>query len=238
MDTAAYVSFVDVPGARRVADGLWLLAGRPKHAVNVYVMGDVLVDAGTRHAARRILRQVRGLAVRSHVLTHGHMDHMGASHRVCRELGLPLLCGERDVAAVESGGRAGLADKPLPVRLQHRLVAGPGQAVSKTLAEGDHIAGFSVFEVPGHSPGHLAFWRAHDRVLVLGDVLFNLLPPTTRPGLRLPPTMLTPDPARNLASARRLAALEPQVICFGHGPPLFDGDRLQQFVAGASVVTT
>lgn len=221
----------------RVADDLWLLAGRPRHAINVYVMGDVLVDAGTRHAARRILHQVRGLALSAHVLTHGHMDHMGASHQLCEELRLPLRCGEADVAAVESGGRVGLADKPAPMRLQHRLVGGPGHPVSKALVEGDHIAGFSVLEVPGHSPGHLAFWREQDRVLLLGDVLFNLRPPTTRAGLRLPPAMLTPDPVTNLASARRLAALKPRVICFGHGPPLFDGERLQQFVADASVET-
>lgn len=65
-------------------------------------MGDVLVDAGTRHADRRILRQIRELPLRSHVLTHAHLDHMGASHRVCQELGLPLLCGGADVAAVEA----------------------------------------------------------------------------------------------------------------------------------------
>ena len=31
-----------------VADGLWQLRGRPRHAINVYLAGDVLVDAGTR----------------------------------------------------------------------------------------------------------------------------------------------------------------------------------------------
>ena len=45
---------------KRLADGLYLLHGLPPYAINVYLMGDVIVDAGTRHAARRILRQVRG----------------------------------------------------------------------------------------------------------------------------------------------------------------------------------
>jgi hypothetical protein len=45
---------------KRLADGLSLLNGLPPFAINVYLMGDVLVAAGTRHAAHRILRQVRG----------------------------------------------------------------------------------------------------------------------------------------------------------------------------------
>jgi glyoxylase-like metal-dependent hydrolase (beta-lactamase superfamily II) len=97
-------------------------------------------------------------------------------------------------------------------------------APSKTCASG-----------PGHSPGHLAFWREQDRVLVLGDVLFNLRLPTGRPGLQLPPSALTADPVTNLASARRLGALQPEIVCFGHGPPLRDGDRFQRFVADAMV---
>jgi glyoxylase-like metal-dependent hydrolase (beta-lactamase superfamily II) len=129
-------------------------------------MGDVLVDSATRHATKRILRQVKGLPLRSHVLTHGHMDHMGAAHEVCEALDLPLICGEADVLAVESGARLGLENRPLPVRIEHRLIAGPGHPVTDTLKEGDRVAGFSVLEVPGHAPGHLAFWREEDRVLL------------------------------------------------------------------------
>jgi glyoxylase-like metal-dependent hydrolase (beta-lactamase superfamily II) len=234
MNTPTY-SQLEPSGAERVADGLWCLRGRPKDKVNVYVMGDVLLDSGTRHATKRILRQVKGLALGSHVLTHGHMDHMGAAHEVCEAFDLPLMCGELDVPAVESGARLGLGDRPLPVRIEHWLIAGPGHPVSGTLKEGDSVAGFSVLEVPGHAPGHLAFWREEDRVLVLGDVVYGLRVPSGRAGLQLPPNAFTPDPHQNLDSARRLAALEPAVICFGHGPPLYDGERFCEFVAGATV---
>ncbi len=234
MDTAPYVDRFP-HGAELVADGIWLLRGRPRYKVNVYVVGDVLVDSATRHATKRILRQVEGFSLRSHVLTHGHMDHMGAAHEVCEALDLPLICGEADVPAVESGARLGLENRPLPVRIEHRLIAGPGHPVRDTLKEGDHMAGFSVLEVPGHAPGHLAFWREQDRVLLLGDVVFGLRVPSGRTGLQLPPNAFTPDPHQNLASARRLAALEPAVVCFGHGPPLYDGERFCEFVAGATV---
>src|SRR3712207_7379951 len=75
MDTAPYVhaSSHGSPGVERIADGLWLLRGRPPHAFNAYVMGDVLVDAATRHAARRILRQVRGAGLRAHEIGRAHV---------------------------------------------------------------------------------------------------------------------------------------------------------------------
>lgn len=89
--------------AEAVADGLWLLRGNPRHWLNVYVMGDVLVDAGTRHASRRILRAVHGTRLSAHVLTHAHMDHMGATNTICAELDLPLICGAGDVGSAASG---------------------------------------------------------------------------------------------------------------------------------------
>lgn len=42
---------------KKLADGAWLLSGFPPNAINVYLVEDVLIDAGTRHAGRRILRR-------------------------------------------------------------------------------------------------------------------------------------------------------------------------------------
>ena len=89
---------------RRLADTLYLLDGLPPCAINVYLMGGVIVDSGTRHAARRILRQVRGYPVSALTLTHAHPDHQGSCHAVCSALGLPLCCGAADADAVEDPG--------------------------------------------------------------------------------------------------------------------------------------
>jgi hydroxyacylglutathione hydrolase len=71
-----------------------------------------------------------------------------------------------------------------------------------------------------------------DRALVLGDVLNNQDLRTGLPGLHEPPAAFTPDPARNRASVRRLAELEPALMCFGHGPPLRETRRFVGFVDG------
>lgn len=218
---------------RRLADDLYQLRGVPPDAINVYLLGDVLIDAGTRFAPRRILRQLRGRSVAAHALTHAHPDHQGGSHRVCEALGIPLWCGAADAEAVETPGGVIAALPKNPVnRLLAPLMVGPPHPVARRLREGDEVAGFVVLEVPGHSAGHVAYWRERDRVLVLGDVLAGMNPLTGLPGLREPPRIFTPDPARNRESARRIAALEPALVCFGHGPPLRDPKRLADFVAG------
>ena len=44
---------------KQLADGVWQLSGFPPNAINVFVIEDVLIDASTRYATRRILRQSR-----------------------------------------------------------------------------------------------------------------------------------------------------------------------------------
>ncbi|MDQ6914421.1 MAG: MBL fold metallo-hydrolase [Actinomycetota bacterium] len=215
----------------QVADGLCQLRGFPPHVFNVYLMGDVLVDAATRHAHRRILRQLRGHDVRAHALTHAHPDHQGSSQRVCQALGIPYWVGEGDVEAAETGEIARFQPDLAVNRLMHRLLSGPGHPVDRVLREGDDVAGFQVLHVPGHSAGHLAFWRESDRTLVCGDVVRNLSFATALPGLHDAPRAFTPDPVRNRESARRLAALQPALVCFGHGPPLRDTRRFTEFIA-------
>ena len=217
---------------RRLADGVWMLRGFPPAAINVYVLEDVLVDAATRWAGRRILGQLRGHRVGAHALTHVHADHQGASHRVCTELDVPLWCGADDAEAMEVGDLIARQPRHPLNTVIDRFWTGPPHPVARRLREGDEVAGFTVLEVPGHSAGHVAYWREADRVLVLGDVLNNMSFATGRPGLREPPRIFTPDPARNRESARRLGELEPSLVLFGHGPPLRDPRRFTEFVAG------
>jgi hydroxyacylglutathione hydrolase len=217
---------------KQLAEDVYLLRGMPPNAINVYLVGDVLIDAATRQGERRIMRQIKGRKVTAHALTHAHPDHQGSSHAICEQLGIPLWCGRDDVAAMETPG--GVKNSQAPGwlnRFQQRWWTGPPHPVARVLQEGDEVAGFKVLEVPGHSPGHVAFWRESDRVLILGDVLNGMNVMTGVPGLHEPPVVFTPDPARNRESARKLAALEPQLVCFGHGAPLRDMRKLRDFVA-------
>jgi glyoxylase-like metal-dependent hydrolase (beta-lactamase superfamily II) len=215
---------------QHLADDLFILGGFPPYAINVYLMGDVLVDAGSRHAAKRILRQLKGRTLSAHALTHAHADHQGSSHTICEALNLPLWCGERDVPAVEDGRiRERMPSHPIN-SLIGAVFPGPPHPVARHLVEGDVVAGFTVLDTPGHSVGHVSFWRESDRTLICGDVFTNIDTLTGLPGLHEPKAIFTPDPARNRESMRRLASLEPALVCFGHGRPLRDPGKLQALV--------
>lgn len=217
---------------RQLADGVYQLRGFPPNAINVYLLDDVLLDAATRRGERRIMRQIGGRTLGAHALTHAHPDHQGSSHAICQRLGIPLWCGAGDVQAMEQpGGVANQAPPGWQTFVQRRFWTGPAHAVARVLREGDEVAGFTVLETPGHAPGHLAYWRESDRVLVLGDVLTNINVLTGRTGLHEPLAAFTPDPALNRAAARRLAELRPALACFGHGPPLRDPGLLAEFAA-------
>lgn len=215
-----------------LAEDLYLLRSFPPFAFNVYVMGGVLVDSATRFSRRRLARQIRrlGRPLTAHALTHAHPDHQGASHYLCSRLNLPLLCGEHDAEAAETRGliMARMPRHPLS-RAIGPLWVGPPHPVSRRLSEGDEVGGFTVVETPGHTIGHISFWRESDRVLVIGDVVANMNIWTGFPMLREPEPYFSLDPARNRRSAKRLASLNPALICFGHGPPSRDTRRFQEF---------
>src|SRR3954447_14435816 len=130
---------------RLLADGLYQLRGFPPNAINIYLMGGVLVDAGTRLARGRILRQLRGHAVSAHALTHAHPDHQGSRHAVCEALGLPLWCGALDAEAVEDHALiAERLSRSWLSRTVGPLMAGPAHPVARRLREGDEVGGFAV----------------------------------------------------------------------------------------------
>ena len=213
-----------------VADGLWQLRGRPRHAINIYLAGDVLVDAGTRQAGKRILRQLRGRPVHAHALTHVHPDHQGCAKAVCEARGVPLACHAGDVDAME--GRRPVAATTNPgAKFFARMWEGPPHQVDRVLQEGDEVADFRLVHAPGHAPGEVIYFRESDRVAICGDVIRNCTYVTMRTKLAEPPDELTPDPVENRASIRKLAALNPSLILPGHGPAVTDIAAFERFAS-------
>lgn len=216
----------------QLAEDVWQIPLTPRHGINAYVLGDVLVDAGIKQSAKRVLGAVAGRRIAAHALTHAHADHVGGSRRVVDALAVPFWCPAGDEAAVEAGRAVVAQTRAAP--LVGAAAGFDPVAVDRRLQEGDELsAGFVVLDTPGHSPGHVSFWRERDRVLVCGDVFFHMHPLTTRAGLRHPPAAVTVDPALNGASQRKLAELRPELVLFGHGPPLRDPEALARF-AGSS----
>src|SRR5262245_45797152 len=166
---------------RRIADGVWQLRGFPRHLFNIYLVEDVLIDAGTRWARRRILRQLKDRPLKLVALTHCHPDHQGSAAAICNHFGVPLACHEADVPAME--GRAPMQPDNHLLRLGNWCWSGPPRTVDRILHEGDEVAGFRVYHAPGHTPGHIILFRSADRLAIAGDLLANVHFISGRPGL-------------------------------------------------------
>lgn len=215
---------------RELAPGVQQLNGSPKNGINAYLVGDVLIDSGAPWTAKKVADQLEGVELSAHAITHAHFDHYGGSAVVCSRFNVPFWAGAKDVAAVERGKQVGhfpgLGDKFVP--------AAKAVEVDRALEEGDEVAGFEVLFTPGHAPGHVSYWRESDRVLLCGDVMWGMNPFTFRKVIRDPFVILSPDPKLNRESAKRLADLRPELVCFGHGPPLRDPDKFASAVARVS----
>jgi glyoxylase-like metal-dependent hydrolase (beta-lactamase superfamily II) len=218
----------------KVADGVWLLRGDTRKSMNVYFLEDgdgvVQFDAGTKamtKAARAAGQQLGG--VKRVVLGHAHADHRGTAPA----MGAPIFCHADDVAEAESEAAIApymeISELPVPARWLYPLLLRRWDCgavkIAGTVAEGDEVAGFEVLHFPGHAPGLIGLWRERDRLAIVSDVIYLI--DSTKMGRPLPAGEASvPHPAWNWDHAkakdsiRKLAALEPELVCAGHDEPL------------------
>jgi len=218
---------------KQLAPGVERLGQFPRPMVNVYLVEDVLVDAGTTWDRRRIMGQLKDRDLSMVALTHVHPDHQGVARDVCLARDIPLACHADDVDAME--GRVPVSGEQLTNPLLKRLQKsweGPPHKVSRVLHEGDEVAGFRVIHAPGHARGEVIYFRDSDRVAICGDVIRNMSYATTLAGIAEPPEQFTYDPEENRRSIRKLAELNPSLILPGHGPEVTDMHAFQTFAAG------
>src|SRR5689334_14945295 len=143
-----------------VAPGVWLIDGWPRHAINQYLVEDVLIDTGTRWAGRHLLRALRRRRPALVALTHCHPDHRGSAAMLCRAWRVPLACHETDAPVME-GREPMLPILPMGALIGPLMDGGP-YPVGRVLRDGDEVAGFRVIHTPGHTMGHVAYFRESD----------------------------------------------------------------------------
>jgi len=224
----------------------------PLRGVNVYFVrsgsGWVLIDAAFARDANAIRQAAAGLfgdrtSPAAILLTHGHPDHAGSAPELARTWGVPVYLDPDELPALVSEDlhcRPELLDpigrfalpliRPLPRKLRDRLLSTDGlEHEVQPFSSGTGVPGLAEWErVPtaGHSPGHVAFFRRGDRVLIAGDACLtrNVFSPwdllTGRQRLALPPFISCWDWRRTRESVAGLARLEPRVLAAGHGVPM------------------
>lgn len=231
----------------RVADGVWLLRGDIRGAMNVYFIEDgdgvVQFDAGSKSMRKQTAAAAQELGgLKRIVLGHAHADHRGTAPY----LGAPVFCHPDEVDDAES-------DKAVtpyfnlsllevaPIRWIYptllRRWDGGAVKIAGTVAEGDEVAGFRVLHFPGHAPGLIGLWRESDRLALVSDVVYLVdsarLKPLPHGEASVPHPAFAWNHQEAKRSLRRLAELEPLVVGAGHERPL-RGDGLRTTLEAAA----
>lgn len=103
------------------------------------------------------------------LLTHGHLDHVGASAEVAQRYGIPIIGPHADDAFLIEG----LGVQSQMFGLPQVTPFQPDQ----WLQHGDSVevgeVRLSVIHCPGHTPGHVVFFDREGQLAQVGDVLFQ-----------------------------------------------------------------
>lgn len=142
---------------------------------NAYILIDdttrdaLIIDPGDE--GESLVRYLESLKInlKAILLTHGHVDHVGAVDAVRDAFSVPVYISEIDMKFIE----------------QRKMAFGKMKRADHFLKEGDEFI-FSgkkveIIETPGHSRGSLSYYV--DGLLFSGDVLFqNSVGRTDLPG--------------------------------------------------------
>jgi glyoxylase-like metal-dependent hydrolase (beta-lactamase superfamily II) len=103
------------------------------------------------------------------LITHGHLDHIGATAELATRLSIPIAGPHQDdqfwIDAIPEQCRTfrfPTCDSFIPSRWLNQ---------GDTVKVGDEV--LDVFHCPGHTPGHVVFVHRNTKLAIVGDVLFK-----------------------------------------------------------------
>jgi glyoxylase-like metal-dependent hydrolase (beta-lactamase superfamily II) len=215
-------------GAMQVLSNLHAIDFNGRVWAYLYTEADALtlIDTGIAGDIQLIFDAIeeagrRASDVRQIVLTHCHKDHAGTAAELRRRTGAPILAHRLDAPVIR--GEVAPADPLLSTaeRAIFDTVAvnipdAEPSPVDRELEDGDEIdldGGARIIHVPGHTPGSIAVHVPRIRSLFTGDAVAAI-------GSRPFVGFFNIDREQAKQSVRRLAEIDFDVGCFGHGPPL------------------
>jgi glyoxylase-like metal-dependent hydrolase (beta-lactamase superfamily II) len=228
---AMHQEVLDMKARMEIIPNVHLVPGM--RGANAYLLlGEALtlVDAGMPGSEEAILGYIEKLGrapgdLGRAVVTHYHVDHVGSLAAIRARTGAQVLAHAGDAPFISREQTPPPARSAL-MRVLYRLLAPvflqtEPAPVDGTVGDGDRLdllGGATVVHVPGHTPGSIALHFPVERLLICGDVIDH-----RRGRLGPPPKGFTEDMGQAIASLHRLAGLEFDVLCPGHGPSLVGG---------------
>jgi glyoxylase-like metal-dependent hydrolase (beta-lactamase superfamily II) len=170
--------------------------------VSAYLVGDLLVDTGFRHVRRQMLQVLSGASIGAICFTHNHEDHTGNCG--------PLVNRHRCPAYLRNSGLRWSEGVRRLKPYRSWFWGAPGELEVQEMPEVVEGAErrLRAIPAPGHSATHVALWEEASGTVFTGDLFIA-------PGASA--VMTQEDPYELVASLRRVAAVEPELMLTGHG---------------------
>jgi hydroxyacylglutathione hydrolase len=140
---------------------------------NCYIIGDegtgegALIDPGDEAARIALAAEQTGLEIGEIIITHAHIDHVGAVAALADEYVCPVL--------MHSEAEPMLRQLPTQAMMMG-LRFGKVPAVDRYIEDEEVLEvggiGLRSLYTPGHAPGHLAFYLDGEGLVFAGDALF------------------------------------------------------------------
>jgi glyoxylase-like metal-dependent hydrolase (beta-lactamase superfamily II) len=234
---------------REVVPDVYLVEGLRGGNVYLLVSGEelALVDSGVAGDVDKVVAQLQeaGFALpqlKSIVLTHAHGDHVGGAPELVRRSGAQVLSHRVEAPFIERSTpmpAASVGKRVMNWLSDNIMFRLSPCRVDRLLDDGETIGasgGMQVIYTPGHTPGSMCLYHPERRILFCGDALFNANPITGSPGLQLPLRLVSWDNEQARHSVGKLSALAIDVLCCGHGDPIFDGaaEKMKALLGEAS----
>jgi len=141
---------------------------------NCSIFGDetsreaVVIDPGDNIREILVILARHCLTVKTIVITHAHIDHIGGAAKLKKATGAPVYMNESDAVIYDHlEMQADWLGIPTPGRTEIDTPARDGDLVGAAGME------FTVFHTPGHTPGSICLWMPAERKLIAGDTLFR-----------------------------------------------------------------
>ena len=211
----------------KLTSKLYFLRSRTGHA---YLCSDddglTLIDTSIPGSGHQIANAIQNLGynisdLNRLVLTHFHVDHMGAAAEIIKWSNIEVLAHKNDVPFIQGdtkGPPPDLLDWERPLFEQLSVNDEPEPVkVNQILNDGDILnfgGGAKIIAAPGHTPGSIAVHFPESHILFTGDAVARM------PDGQVILGIFNVNPAQANESFQKLVNLSPEIVCFGHGEPL------------------